>query len=253
MFVIDYDTGFSIQSSEIFANKVDILLSRAKKGDYMVLNINSGGGAVVSCSHDVEQVQRVERLGIKTMSIIDYQAASCGYMLAAETNYIVASRGAIVGNIGSVFRRSASPMEIIEKKTGVKSHFIGSTRIKEVLAGAPLESKEDIAILKSMAIRSFNEFKDVVIKGRGSRISESDYSEIFSAMYWSGLEAKKLGLVDSISNYREMIEDFQLTNHNVYKIDYQQNKGFIEGLVSELFFESKKAIHEQSDVSLVVQ
>lgn len=252
-FVIDYKTGFSVQSSEVFANKIDLMLMQAKKGDYLVLNISSGGGAVVSCSHDVEQVQRVERLGIKTMSIIDYQAASCGYMLAAETNFITASRGAIVGNIGSVFKRGASPMEMLEKKSGIKSHYIGSTRTKEILAGAPLETKADIALLRSMAMRSMNEFKDVVVKGRGSRIKESDYTEIFSAMYWSGLEALELGLVDNISNYREMIEDLQLTNHTIYKIDYSENKGFLENLVSSVMNTAKKELEIDSNIRLIMQ
>lgn len=205
IFMVDYVGGFSINSSEIFANKVDMILERARKNDYMVINISSGGGSVVSCSHDVEQVKRVESLGIKTISIIDYQAASCGYMLASETNTIVASSGAIVGNIGSVFKRQASTLEMMEKKSGVKSHYIGSSRIKEVLAGSPLNSESDVDILRGMAVRSFNEFKDVVVKGRGNRIDKSNYDEIFSGMYWSGLEAKELGLVDIISNYREMV------------------------------------------------
>ena len=50
------------------------------------------------------------------------------------------------------------------------------------------------------------DFINIVEKSRGSKLNKTEV-ELFSGEFWSGTQAKKLGLVDGIGNAHEILKE----------------------------------------------
>jgi ClpP class serine protease len=213
-FVIEYKEGFSVDSAERFANKVDTILPLIRQGDVVQIAIESPGGSSVSCAHSYDYLKHIRARGAKIVATTDYIAASCGYMLMAGADVATAGSGAIVGNIGSVHIRKPGIIETLTNRTGGKTLIIGSTRQKELLAGATPRTEEDIAFLKGRVIRGYNDFVSRVIERRGGKITNKPVA--LSGDAFSGNEALKLGLIDSIADTRGIIRSSHIRGYQVY-------------------------------------
>jgi len=225
VFVIDYDTGFSLLSSKLFTAKVNEIKGAAIKGDTVVVRITSPGGSALACASDYNKVLELKDRGIKVIATVDYAALSCGYYLAAAADTIYAGSGAWVGNIGSVMVMDAS-------KSARERTVVGSTRTKELLVGAVAKGEKDTEILKKLVNLSFVGFRDAVLESRGNKISESDHDVVFSAMPFSGTNAIKLGLVDATATSDALIEDFYYKGYQIILVNYVVKKTLVQKLVT---------------------
>ena len=224
VYLIDYASAFSIGASEVFAEKMDSILVRAKKGDTIVINITSPGGASVACAHDTFYTGKAKAYGVKTVAVVDYLAASCGYMLASSTDEIYALPGASVGNIGSVYSYKDSIMDAAAKYLGGTKKVMGTTRIKELMAGATPESDEDLEIMRGLALESNIEFKRTVLKGRGQKIDLLQIKEIFSGKLFSGRKALEFGLIDGFADKRTYMQLLHTQGYNITHVSYRVKK-----------------------------
>lgn len=225
VFVVDYNTGFSLQSSKIFGAKVNEIKGAAIKGDIVVINITSPGGSALACASDYNKVVSLKQRGIKVVATIDYAALSCGYYLASGADLIIADSEAWVGNIGAV-------VSLPKPKKGSEKIVIGSTKTKELLAGRTPSSDEDVAIFKEVVAMSFNSFKNSVINGRGNRLDKKDYGVVFSALPFSGNRGVELGLVDNIATSHDFLQSLYYSGFPIVKIVYNQKKTLIQKLVT---------------------
>ena len=224
VFVVDYDTGFTTKSSRIFASKLDHILGAAISGDKVVVNITSPGGSALACASDFNKLYSLRGRDIEVIATVDYAALSCGYYLASAANVIVADRGAWVGNIGAVL---VLPDQSKNKKTA-----IGSTRVKELLGGGAIKSKDDLKVFKTIAIMSFNSFKSDVISGRDGKLKENDYPTIFSAYPFNGEIGVKLGLVDHLGTSSDYLKALHYQGYSITKLTFNEKKTVVQKLVT---------------------
>jgi len=238
VYSIDYKSAFSVASSEGFAEIVDVLAPRIKKGDIVMLNIESAGGAVVSCGHSYDQVMKLKAYGAKVVASTDYMALSCGYQLAAAADVVVAASAAQVGNIGAVMIRQKSLSNAaVEFMTGGNTGYaVGSTRTKEILSGDWNVSTEEKEIIRELVQNSANDFFDRVLATRGNKIVDKD--EAFSAKPFNAKMALKLGLIDQISDNRSLKQTFLMNGYTIHKVVLNKPSSLFDELTSGFKSES---------------
>ena len=73
------------------------------------------------------------------------------------------------------------------------------------------------------------DFIDIVEKSRGSKLNKTE-NELFSGEFWSGTQAKKLGLVDGIGNAHEILKE--KFGDNVIIKKFEKSKGWLSQKLS---------------------
>ena len=222
VFVVEYAGAYLESSSTTFRNKLLKVKTMAREGDRLVVNIKSNGGDAIACSNDYAIINELESsYGVETVTVVDRAAHSCGYYLASASTTIYAQQGASLGNIGSAMQLPSNVIDgALRKLTGEGLVVVGSTRAKELFAGAPVKSQADLDILKKYVDDNAAYFFNDVIEGRGDRIAEDDYEEVFSAYPFTARKALKLGLIDGLSSMEEVVLEYHQQGYNIKRIEW---------------------------------
>lgn len=186
--------GLAIRYSTIIA-ETESAIQQGAKG--IIYKINSPGGSV---SGNIEASEIVMDMQIPSVSFCEGLACSAAYKFAAGTNAIVASKSALIGNIGTIL--SWSDWSKFREKWGIELKAITSE-------GADLKStfhlepnEEQLAFLQESVNESGEAFKNHVISGRSKNGVEID-KEVWRAGWYSGEKAGSLGLIDAIGTYKD--------------------------------------------------
>ncbi|MCE7860497.1 MAG: S49 family peptidase [Chloroflexi bacterium CFX2] len=144
----------------------------------VVLVMDSPGGTVVDTESIYMELTRLrEKKPIVT--VVNGMAASGGYYLSVNTDYIFAKPTSLVGNIGVIGYLPPSPFVIED--------IITTGPYK--LWGAPRDSDmRQVEMIKEG-------FFQAVKLGRGDKLSGSD-AVTFSGQIFSGIDGLKLGIID---------------------------------------------------------
>jgi ClpP class serine protease len=216
-FVVKYHGPVTFQASELFQLKLLALSAKVGKGDLVILNVESPGGVASACTSDHKYVQDFKATTKATViSTTDTLAASCGYYIASAADSVYSSQGAMMGNIGSVMKYGANPVETIVKRLGGSTHCIGSTPIKEMFAGCGINTKEQRDAMKAFIDNSAQEFFDDVSAARNGKIKDEELA--FSAMPFSGRQALALGLTDKIIDSKTFYRDLVWFGFDIQEI-----------------------------------
>ncbi len=193
--------------------------SKASKG--VVLRINSPGGTPVQSAEIHDEIVRLRGLyPNKPMHVvISDMAASGGYFVAVAADKIYANRSSVVGSIG--VRMDGFGFVETLKKLGVERRSLTAGENKSILDPfLPVQASQK-AHAKRMLNQVHQHFIEAVKTGRGDRIS--DAPEIYSGLFWSGFEAKNLGLIDEYGSLdsvaREVIGEENVVNYT-YQPDF---------------------------------
>lgn len=144
----------------------------------VVLVMDSPGGTVVDTESIYMELTRL-REKKPVVTVVNGMAASGGYYLSVNTDYIFAKPTSLVGNIGVIGYLPPAPFVIED--------IITTGPYK--LWGAPRDSDmRQIEMIKQG-------FFEAVKLGRGDKLTGKD-SVTFSGQIWSGIDALKLGIID---------------------------------------------------------
>jgi protease-4 len=166
----------------------------------IILRIDSPGGGVGPSQEIYSETRRTSRKK-KVVASLGSVAASGGYYIASAADSIVANPGTLTGSIGVLMEFVR--VEELLKKIGVEMEVIKSGEFKDI--GSPnrkmtLKEKEMLLTLLQ-DIR--NQFVTAVSQGRN--MPEEKVSELADGRIFSGRQAKGLGLVDSLGNFRDAV------------------------------------------------
>lgn len=166
----------------------------------VVVRVDSPGGAVAP-SQEIHT--EVKRLAEKKHLVVSMggTAASGGYYLSAPADKIFANPGTITGSIG-VISQIPNVSEITDK-LGFEMNVVKSGAAKDV--GNPFRAftDEDRAIFQSMIDNVYGQFVRAVAEGR--KLPEDKVRAIADGRVYTGEEAKELGLVDELGNFRDAV------------------------------------------------
>jgi len=169
----------------------------------VVLRINSPGGAVTASDIMYEDVLRFRRATHKpVVACMMDVAASGGYYLAMACDRVYAHPTTVTGSIGVIM--TLYNASCLFEKIGLASNPIKSGPNKDIGNPARDMTQEERAILQGMVTSFYDQFVQVVARGRG--LPEERVRALADGRVYTGLDARKLGLVDEVGYLEDAID-----------------------------------------------
>lgn len=171
----------------------------------VALVINSPGGSVVQSALIHNRIRALAgEKEIPVFSFAEDVAASGGYILALAGDEIFADPNSIVGSIGVI--SSGFGFHDLIEKLGVERRIHTAGERKSILDPFRPEKDEDVKHLKDLQKKIHESFIELVKSRRGDAL-KGDHPTIFSGEFWTGEEAKPMGLIDGLGDVRSVMRE----------------------------------------------
>ena len=195
-----------------------------KKVKAVVFRVNSPGGsaqAAEAIRHEL-QLLRAEK---PVISSYGNYAASGGYWISAESDYIFTDNSTITGSIG-VFGLVPSLGNAIRKNLKVNIETVGSSSHSDMMNGMRKLSDEEVEYVQKQIEKIYDDFTGLVSNGRG--MSKDSVDAIGQGRVWAGADALTIGLADCKGGLQDAInyaaekaglakEDYRISRYPVAK------------------------------------
>lgn len=214
----------------------------------LVLRVNTPGGSAFASEIIREQVLAIKDRGIPIVVSMGGLAASGGYWISADSDYIFAHESSVTGSIGVaaiLFDAQETIKKIGLNEDGVSnSPFAGSLN-NGVLLSSP--SEEVVDLIQGNVDRLYNDFIEIVANGRG--ISTEEANLIAKGRVWSGVDALEVGLIDQIGSLDDAIDKAKdlAAIKDYYLKEYDKTKNNISLIIEFLNLFSFKNDLEMRD------
>ena len=166
----------------------------------IILRIDSPGGGVGPSQEIYSETRRTSRTK-KVVASLGSVAASGGYYIASAADSIVANPGTLTGSIGVLMEFVR--VEELLKKIGVEMQVIKSGEFKDIGSPNRKMTHKEKEMLLTLLEDIRNQFVTAVSEGRN--MPEEKVLELADGRIFSGRQAKGLGLVDSLGNFRDAV------------------------------------------------
>ena len=205
----------------VFADQINSSLRKAfqaKNSKAVVLRVNSPGGSPVQSDEIYSEMRRLQELyPAKPLHVVVSDiCASGGYYIAAAANQIFANRSSLVGSIG-VRMDSFGFVDALEK-LGVERRSLTAGVNKSILDPFLPVKEEQQAHARTMLNIVHQQFIEQVKAGRGDRLA--DHPDLFTGLFWSGEQAKDLGLIDDYGTLDSVARDV-IGHEDIVSYTYQ--------------------------------
>lgn len=166
----------------------------------ILLRIDSPGGGVSASQEIYSELKRIK--GKKKIAVsMGSLAASGGYYISLPADVIVANPGTITGSIGVIM--SFPIVEKLFKKWGIEIEAIKSRKHKDI--GSPFRpiTEEERKLLSGVIGDVYDQFVEAVVENR--KLSKEKVLEIADGRIFSGRQAKRLGLIDTLGSFEDAV------------------------------------------------
>ena len=167
----------------------------------VVLRVNSPGGSAVAS----EQIQRELTLIAKSKPVVVSMgslAASGGYWISTASARIFAEPNTITGSIG-VFSLVPN-IQGLANRQGVTFDTVKTGRYADLFTIARPRSEAELAVLQRGTDAVYAAFLERVSTAR--KLSLDSVKAIAEGRVWSGVQARRLGLVDSLGGLADALK-----------------------------------------------
>lgn len=167
----------------------------------VVLRVNSPGGSATAS----EIIQREVRLTGQVKPVIVSMgdiAASGGYWIVTDAKRIFAQPNTITGSIG-VFGQLLN-LQKLANNNGITWDVVKTGKYADTQTVSRPKSPQELAIIQRSVDRIYDMFLTKVAQGR--KLPQQNVAEIAQGRVWSGIAAKKIGLVDEMGGLDAAIE-----------------------------------------------
>lgn len=198
----------------------------------IVLRVNSPGGSALASDVMWREVVLAKKVKPVVVSMGDV-AASGGYYIACAADKIVASEKTITGSIG-VFGVIPNAQGLFNNKLGITFDVAKTNKHGDIMTIFRPLTAEEKDIIQIGVEKIYDDFITKVGEGRG--MSKEEIDNIGQGRVWTGLDAKKIGLVDEIGGIDKAIaiaKDLaKLTDYKT--VDYPKLKDPFEQFIISL-------------------
>jgi len=163
----------------------------------VILRIDSPGGDALASDEIWSEVKRLNAQKPVIVSMSDV-AASGGYYMAVGGRRIVAQPGTLTGSIG-VFGGKLNLIGLF-RKLGLNVETVSRGRHAEMLSPFSDFTPDEAAQYQRQVETTYHRFLQRVSEGRRISIAQADSAG--RGRVWTGLEARQVGLVDTLGGIR---------------------------------------------------
>ncbi len=206
------------------SDKINQSLRRAfaaKDAGGVVLRINSPGGSPVQAAQINAEIRRLKaNYPAKPFyAVISDVCASGGYYVAVAADEIYGNRASLVGSIG--VRLDGFGFVESMKKLGIERRLLTAGDNKAMLDPFLPEDAYQVNHARSVLDEVHRQFINAVKQGRGARLAAAGAADadLFSGLFWSGEQARRLGLIDEFGGLddvaREVIGARRIVDYTV--------------------------------------
>ncbi|MDA9557089.1 protease SohB [Vibrio sp.] len=217
LFVLDFNGSIDAKEVTSLREEVTAILAVAKKGDEVLLRLESGGGMVHGYGLASSQLDRLKAARLPLTIAVDKVAASGGYMMACIADKIVSAPFAIVGSIGVIAQ--IPNFHKLLKKFDVEFEQMTAGEYKRTLTMFGENTDKARDKFKEELEETHGLFKDFIRERR----PDLDLESVATGEHWFGTQAHKLGLVDEIKTSDDLVVE-ACKNKKVLSIQYVQKK-----------------------------
>ena len=167
----------------------------------VVLRVNSPGGSVLA-SEKIKAELDLLRENVPVIASYGAYAASGGYWISANSDYIFANATTLTGSIG-VFSMIPDFSHTVKDNLHVTITHVNSNKHSDMYSlMRPLDNAE-VAYMQASVENIYEKFTSIVAQGRNMSVEAVD--NIAQGRVWTGAEALEIGLVDQIGTLEDAI------------------------------------------------
>ena len=167
----------------------------------VVLRVSSPGGSVLA-SEKIKAELDLLRESVPVIASYGEYAASGGYWISANSDYIFSNATTLTGSIG-VFSMIPDIGGTLKNKLHINVTPVNSNEHADMYGMIrPLDNKE-VAYMQASVEKIYDKFTNIVAAGRDMTVENVD--AIAQGRVWTGAEALGIGLVDQIGTIEDAI------------------------------------------------
>ena len=194
----------SKNSKVVSGKKFASLISAARRDSSVkavVFRINSPGGSVLEAEQIKTEIDSLRKVKPVVASYGLY-AASGGYWISANSDYIISNASTLTGSIG-VFSMIPSFGKTVKDIAHLNIATIKSNEHADIYSGMRDLTKEEEDYMQASVENIYDQFTSIVSQGRGMNVADVD--EIAQGRVWAGSDALEINLVDQIGTIEDAI------------------------------------------------
>ena len=183
----------------------------------IIIRANSPGGSPVVSNIAFNEIRRMksEHKDIPVYVVAEDMCASGCYYIAAAADKIYADPSSVVGSIGVI--GGGFDATGLMDKIGIKRRLKIAGSNKGMGEPFSPETPAQTQTWEKMLTDIHKEFIKSVKLGRGKRLKDQQYSDVFSGRIYTGSEAKEVGLIDDFGSVysvaRDVVKAPELVNY----------------------------------------
>ena len=248
--IVDTEQGGMAQNGHsIVANTVCKDLEKLMNDDdvkAVVLRVNSPGGSAYASEQIWRSVTQLKTKKPVVVSMGGY-AASGGYYISCNANYIYSEPTTITGSIG-IFGMFPDFSGLLTDKLGVKFDEVKTNKHAAFGTMARPFNEEEMALLEQYIDRGYKLFRQRVADGRKMTVEQVE--EIAQGRVWLGNDALPIKLVDAIGSLDDAVKKAaQLAKLDEYHAtSYPEGDNWLSNLLNKA--SNKNYLDEQMRATL---
>lgn len=192
--------GSSIQSDDLAEALYDAIEDKAVKA--IVFRVSSPGGSPEASEQILAAVRAARAAGKPVVVSMGDYAASGGYWISSEANWIVAQPSTLTGSIGVFGGKFVLADALGRFGVDMRNLSVGG-QYADAFSPSQDFTPAQRAAFSAQIDRTYEEFITRVATGR--RLPPARVREIARGRVWTGAQARTLGLVDQLGGLEEAI------------------------------------------------
>ncbi len=168
----------------------------------IVIYFNSPGGVVGPSQEMYDEVLKTKQMGKHVVASLGSLAASGAYYVAAACEKIVTNPGTITGSIGVIME--FANLSRLYDWAKIERYVVKSGPYKDIGSEFRTMTPTEKSIVQNMIDNVYSQFKRAVATGRGMKLE--DVAKLADGRIYSGEQAVKNGLADSLGGLQEAVE-----------------------------------------------
>ena len=196
--------GKGDETTAIYSENLSKVIRKAREDESVkavVLRVNSPGGSALASAVIGRELDLTKEVKPVIVSMGNY-AASSGYWISANADYIFADPTTLTGSIG-VFGTIPNLKGFLNDKVGLTFDAAKTNENADFGSLTQPLTEFQYAKMQESVVNTYNDFTERVAQGRGLRQSYVD--SIGQGRVWAGADAIGIGLVDQLGDMEDAI------------------------------------------------